>query len=372
LASEGNLVSKILQSKADGTAMSPDEIQSWVCDLFFIYFTLHFSKAEKHARPISTGDGQSKPLADNYAYSFLYRHRELKLTNPIPLDTPRYHAATQANLVPWYRKLFSVIRTYRIIPEFFMNLDETALFLKDCPVQSVVVGMNDPVLPKVEVQPRIPNASVIFSISADGRHLPTVVLWPAASLPPELQFHVDDIVLLANGSGWQTVGTFQQVMLSIIIPAMERKRLAFHKPEASMLLLLDSHVSRCCADVLSAAREKRILIMTIPPHTSQITQPLDLTCNGIFKRNFLLHVRRIKDEMDGRLLEQLLVDAAAPPLDTVPSPSSSPPLPTAPTYPFSYSAAPPVFAFGTPPFTCFQDPGLNGHYSSLVSNVLDF
>ena len=50
------------------------------------------------------------------------------------------------------------------------------------------------------------------------------------------------------------------------------------------MLILDGHSSRHDAAIVAVCRVYYIFIMIIPAHTSHILQPLDLVCNGQFKR----------------------------------------------------------------------------------------
>ena len=53
-----------------------------------------------------------------------------------------------------------------------------------------------------------------------------------------------------------------------------------------LLLLLDGHVSHISMEVISAAVEENIIIVKLPPHATNVLQPLDVTCFGLLKQKW--------------------------------------------------------------------------------------
>ncbi|XP_041366777.1 uncharacterized protein LOC121381517 [Gigantopelta aegis] len=51
------------------------------------------------------------------------------------------------------------------------------------------------------------------------------------------------------------------------------------------LLLYDAHASHINIGMIEWAREHKIVLFVLPPHTSHVTQPLDVGCFGPFKRH---------------------------------------------------------------------------------------
>lgn len=56
--------------------------------------------------------------------------------------------------------------------------------------------------------------------------------------------------------------------------------------EDKVLLILDNHVSHCSYEAVVRARENGIVMITIPPHTSHKSQPLDRTFYGPLKTSY--------------------------------------------------------------------------------------
>ena len=133
--------------------------------------------------------------------------------------------------------------------------------------------------------PPLPNATLVLTICQDNTHIESQLLWPTKHVPKELKpLRGYDIHIYRTGSGWQTRFSFERMMLKRILPKLIRRRKKLGLKSTPILLLLDGHSSRLCPPVLHFARVNNIIILTFPAHTSHITQPLDLSPNGIFKR----------------------------------------------------------------------------------------
>lgn len=65
--------------------------------------------------------------------------------------------------------------------------------------------------------------------------------------------------------------------------------------ERPVILIMDSHVSHVTPDVLEIASKNEIIIVTIPPHTSHILQPLDVSVYKPLKQAWQENVRRFQE-----------------------------------------------------------------------------
>ena len=178
------------------------------------------------------------------------------------------------------------IQTFNIHPALLFNLDETPISLTEHYHYSELKALNDP-NPIAMMMERMANSTVVLSIPALGSALPTVLLWPSKTLPPELSsLAAFDIIVIPNSTGWQTISSFESIMKTIIIPSIIKKRDSLNMKDHYALLLLDSHSSRFTSSTWELCNSNHIVAMTIPSHTSHILQPLDRSCNGVLKRVF--------------------------------------------------------------------------------------
>ena len=63
--------------------------------------------------------------------------------------------------------------------------------------------------------------------------------------------------------------------------------------ERPLLLLFDGHLTHISIPVIRLAIEENIVIIKLPPHVTDVMQPLDVSCFGPLKRRWekLLHER---------------------------------------------------------------------------------
>ena len=120
-------------------------------------------------------------------------------------------------------------------------------------------------------------------INAVGNKLPPCFIFPRKKLNPNfLNGAPEGSLGLTNadtGSAWMTKTLFLKVIDHIIIHAKPSKA-------DPIVLVMDNHVSHLSYDVLKRSKENGIHIVTLPPHTSNKTQPLDRTVFGPMTQYF--------------------------------------------------------------------------------------
>ena len=203
---------------------------------------------------------------------------------PKLLDEKRFQASTTSTVLPWMTLYGTIIGRNHILPQLLFNLDETPITLTDQYKYSelMLVGGQQPAAVSPE---RMSNVTVLLTIPAIGARLPTVILWPAKTVPRELaELRAYDILVLPNEIGWQTITSFEFVMRSIIIPAIVNKRRFLNYETQKALIVLDSHSSRFTSQVWKDCVANNIIALTIPSHTSHFLQPLDCGPNGVMKK----------------------------------------------------------------------------------------
>ena len=88
---------------------------------------------------------------------------------------------------------------------------------------------------------------------------------------------------MANNSGWQTDVTFAEYLKDHLLSQSIQRRDEQKREEQTILLLLDSHITRAQPDLLQFCRNHNVAILTFPSHTSHLVQPLDCGINAAIK-----------------------------------------------------------------------------------------
>ena len=162
-----------------------------------------------------------------------------------------------------------------------------------------------------QIPERRTNMSLCLTICADGTSLRSKLIWKGSKVPPEfssLTSHKIDV--LPNSSGYQTKLTFE-TMMDDLTDEMIARRTELKEEDKHILLILDSHVSRISSKFLQKCYDNRITVLTIIPHSSSRTQPLDLVPNAVLKRTLwsvyksLINPYLKKDAAQAALLQLL-------------------------------------------------------------------
>ena len=81
-----------------------------------------------------------------------------------------------------------------------------------------------------------------------------------------------------SDSGWMVAANFKQWFAKMFIPAV--KHLTTKHP---VLLVFDGHHSHISLDLINFASENNIHLLCLPPHTTHLLQPLDVSVFGPVK-----------------------------------------------------------------------------------------
>lgn len=119
--------------------------------------------------------------------------------------------------------------------------------------------------------------SIVGIVSAAGEFVPPVYIFPRKR--PHLEYMEGapkDSIALFNSKGYMDSAGFLRTLEHIKTHAVPSK-------EEPILLILDNHSSHLTVDAIRLCRQFGIHMISLPPHTSHKTQPLDLTVFGPFK-----------------------------------------------------------------------------------------
>jgi len=177
-------------------------------------------------------------------------------------------------------------------PDLVVNMDETMVLPGHIRVK-VLCGASTP-RPSVEELEKQDHFTLVIAVAASGKALPSHLILPrqtAPNLPEEVRC---SFYLSGTSKGWLTAEVFRHWVEQILIPFI-RERRAQLRPGVSTraLLIMDNATQHGAAEELLA--KENITVLRLPPHTSHILQPLDLSVFGPLKQ-VLAHKRRALQE----------------------------------------------------------------------------
>ncbi|KAH5617491.1 hypothetical protein HBI23_255680 [Parastagonospora nodorum] len=125
-------------------------------------------------------DRPLKPPGKNWPKAFEKRHPEIAARRVTALDWNRHETNIAGKMTHWFEVIGRVLRDPAIRPENFYNMDETGVMLSMLGSVKVLVGKDDK---RKYRGARVKRTTVtaIECISADGRYLNPLIIWPATT-----------------------------------------------------------------------------------------------------------------------------------------------------------------------------------------------
>ncbi|KAK7190988.1 transposase [Paraphaeosphaeria sporulosa] len=121
-----------------------------------------------------------KPPGSNWPKAFEKRHVELRARRVKAMDWKRHDDHIYDKVTEWFQVIGKVLADLSILPENVYNMDETGVMLSMLGSVKVLVGKDD-IRDYRGAGVRRQMVSSIKCVSADGRSLPSLVIWPAST-----------------------------------------------------------------------------------------------------------------------------------------------------------------------------------------------
>jgi len=113
--------------------------------------------------------------------------------------------------------------------------------------------------------------TVLACTSASGAAIPPMVIFKRKTLNPELTSgEVPGTIYGLSSKGW--------INRELFLDWFHHHFLLCVPSVRPLLLIMDGHSSHYSPDVIRVAAEQKVILFTLPPHTTHATQPLDRGC----------------------------------------------------------------------------------------------
>jgi len=145
----------------------------------FLGTIAHIIKRQRSSifQSLAADDG-IRPPGKNWPQGFYKRHLELQARKVRPLDWARHDIYDK--VVGWFTLIGKELSNPAVLQENVYNMDETGVLLSVLNSLKVLVSSKD--LRKYRgAAVKRTNITAIECISADGRHLDPLIIWPAAT-----------------------------------------------------------------------------------------------------------------------------------------------------------------------------------------------
>jgi hypothetical protein len=266
-------------------------------------------RAPQHRCKTSSKDYREGPAKD-WPQAFCKRHPELKVARLRALDWRRHEKNIYKKIVNWFDLMRAQLEEAGVLQENVYNMDETGVLL------SVLGSSKYLVSAEMHKSHRGTDSkrtliTAVECISADGRSLPPLIIFPGVDLRNNWVCHdAPDWQFSCSKKGYMNSAINLEWMQKVFEPSTRER--ANGKPR---ILISDGFETHESLDVLKFCFENNIVPCRLPSHTSHKLQPCDVSvfgplktayreqvehlerrgANGVNKEHFVLLYRRARD-----------------------------------------------------------------------------
>jgi hypothetical protein len=190
----------------------------------------------------------------------------------------------------WFDTFQSTIEFYDIEPHNIYNMDESGFSIGQVEVSHVII--NKTIRRQYQASPgRQEWVTAIEAICVDGTAIPPLIIFKGESVAQQWidsNDIPDDWRFDANTKGWTSNVHGLQWLRRCFEPETREKANG-----KTRLLICDGHDSHVTPDFIIHCMFHNIVLLILPPHTSHITQPLDVGIFSPLKRHMAAELHGI-------------------------------------------------------------------------------
>ncbi|XP_065662485.1 uncharacterized protein LOC136085070 [Hydra vulgaris] len=222
---------------------------------------------------------EQKKAGRDWLTGFLKRSLKLSVRKPEATSIARASAFNRYTIDIFFNKLQEGISESKATSFKIFNLDETG-FTTVQKTPRVIASKRSKQVGQITSRERGELVTVCCIVSTADVAIPPVIVFPRKLFRnPLMRGAPEGSIGLANQSVWMNAEIFIDVLKHFV---------KFARPTADhkVLLIIDNHESHLSLQSLEYAKENHVCMMTLPPHTSHKTQPLDRSVFGPIKTYF--------------------------------------------------------------------------------------
>lgn len=252
-----------------------------------------FEFAERQRAP-HTFSRTKRCAGPDWVRAFLKRHPDVSIRQAENMSLTRLESVSKNNLRHFYDNLADVFKKHgNYPPHRIFNVDETGL-QPVVPSPKVLAKRGTARVGRVSSAERGKTTTAVCCVSAAGTSVPPMLIFGGRKKvdPRLLKDAPRGTIMGSSDNGWITSQLFCKWMDHFIDhagPSQDRR----------VLLIMDNHKSHISMELIGQARKAGVDIVTIPPHTSHIVQPLDIAVFAGFKAAWRRQVGYYHDSNPG-------------------------------------------------------------------------
>ena len=264
------------------TPEEDDALKDCVLQLYAWGWPAKVAQLRQMAIELLRARGNHTALGVNWQQHFLHRHPDLQAKYSRTLDQERLFAENEEIFKHLSELFLSVKQKHGILDEDIYNMDEKGFMMGVAASAKVVI-------PKHEKQAFSAQSgnrewvSLIEAISATGRSLPLFVIFKGVNKLKAWFDVLEDIhsQIATSENGWTDNELGVDWLKRCFEPATAKYLHGDYR-----LLMVDGHASHISTEFIKFCNEKKIIPLYLPPHTTHLLQPLDVSVFGPLSREY--------------------------------------------------------------------------------------
>ena len=231
----------------------------------------------------------ANPPGKNWAKALEKRHPILQARRVKALDWDRHEKNIYSKICHWFEVIGKMIQSPDVLVENIYNMDETGVMLSMLGSVKVLVGKEDT---RNYRGGRVKRETVtaIECISADGRYLNPLIIWPATTHRSNWTIFPTPGWHYAFSESGYTDSKISLEWLRLVFDPQTRER-AGSKPR---VLICDGFGTHETLEILEFCFANNITLCRLPSHTSHKLQPCDLAIFSPLKAAYRDNVERLE------------------------------------------------------------------------------
>lgn len=234
-------------------------------------------------------DRPLKPPGKNWAKALERRHPRLKAKKVKALTWDRHERNIFPKMTHWFEEIGKVLKRRDVMQKNVYNMDETGVMLSKPGSVKVLVRHDDRRDyrgARVERQ----MVTAVECISADGRSLKPLVIWPASTHRANwTTFPTPGWHYAFSDSGYADSRISLEWLIRVFDP--QTRDLAEGKPR---VLICDGFGTHESLEILQYCMSNNIILCRLPSHTSHKLQPCDIAVFAPLKTAYRDNVERLE------------------------------------------------------------------------------
>ena len=256
----------------------------------------HYAAVVLRKRAAKRGEESSSEFSEHHftpgkdwPQAFCKRHPELKVARLRALDWKRHEKNTYPKIVDWFDLMRVQLEEPRLLQENVYNMDETGVLL------SVLGSSRYLVSSEMQKTHRGTGSqrtliTAVECISADGRSLPPLIIFPGVQLRSNWVCHEAPEWRFACSKKGYMNSVINLEWIQTVFEPLTKER-ANGRPRVLISDGFDTHES---LEVLTFCFEHNIILCRLPSHTSHKLQPCDVGVFGPLKTAYREQVEQLQ------------------------------------------------------------------------------